>query len=108
MNQLAILQNFHEAGILRFLSGGIKARRAERYVIRLPLAGATTRVEPGSVAFEAGAIFPTLINAAAIVRARFLYAPAIEHLQFITALKIDAGIGIGRHTKLDVRLHVSM
>src|SRR5439155_18359440 len=65
-------------------------------------------VDTWRVALEAVPVFPALINAATVRILRFLHAPAIQNLHFVARLKVNARVGIPRHTKFNVGLDVAM
>lgn len=104
VDELAILPDFDEPAVLSFFAGVIKSGCTKNDVERLPFAGTTAGVETRRMAVVAFAVIPTLIDAAAVAVFQVIvgHAPTVEDLHFVTALNVNAGVGIGRDIEFNV------
>ena len=107
------MEHFDESGVLRFSAGGIEARNAKRDLERLPLPGVIAGVCLRRVTFVtflalSACRIPSLINRSTIVLVDRFLAKAIEHLNFIAALQVDAAFRAFWHVEFDVNLGVAM
>src|SRR5690606_23805822 len=110
----AVVVNADEAGIGGFVAVFVKARGVKNDVEALPLAGRTRGVAGRSGAFVAAlflfaGVIPTLINAAVVAVGEFAvgFAEVVEHLHFVAAHEVDAGVGAFAEQKLDVQFDVA-
>ena len=108
MNQHAVVNHFDKPSVLNLLASLVETGSAENNVERLPFTGGFADIHLRSMSFKPFAVGPPLIDAAAIAVFRFLHPEAVEYLDFISALKIDAGIGSLGNDKLDMRLDVAV
>ena len=90
VDHVSVEDDLEKAGIGRLLAVGIKARRLEADVERLPLARFFAGVDAGRYALVELVIFRLQLGAridpAAIAALRLLDAPAIANLNFVQAL----------------------
>src|SRR5437867_8853835 len=107
MDDHAIVLDSDKAGVFGLLPGRVKPGSAEPDVERLPLARRATGVLERRRASHSFAVDPTLINRAAVVYTRFLHAVAVQNLNLIEAVHVDAGIRLGGDAELQVQLHVA-
>ena len=113
VNEKTVEGNFGEAGVFRFLAGGVEARGLKYDVQRLPETRGAAGVGAGRgalVAFLAGAAggVPALINAAAVGGGRSFFPPAVEELDLVAALQIHAGVRAGGHEEFESELDVAV
>src|SRR5881296_1678411 len=102
MDDHAIVLDSDKAGVFGLLPGRVKPGSAEPDVERLPLARRATGVLERRRASHSFAVDPTLINRAAVVYTRFLHAVAVQNLNLIEAVQVDAGIRLGGDAEFQV------
>lgn len=95
VHQNTIMDDLLEASVGNFLTAFVKPRSVKDTIITLPLSRRQTCIDPrrtALVSFGCSVFVPSLIDAAAVVELRLLYAPTIEYLNLISAHKIYAGV----------------
>ena len=105
-----VVDDLEKAGVLRFLSGGVEARGAEKDVIGLPFAGGLAQIHEWRVPFDLPFFFlvPAGINAATVGVVKILHAETVEDLHLIAAHEVDAGIRSARNAELQMHLDISV
>jgi hypothetical protein len=113
VDEVAVEEDFGEAGVFRFLAGGVETRGLKLDVERLPEAGGAAGVGAGRgavvalVALAAGGV-PARVNAPAVGGRGRLHAPTIEELHLVTAHQVDAGIRAGAEEKFEIELDIAV
>ena len=93
LNGQAVVEHADEAGVFGLLAGSVKTRGAEPDVEALPFAGAAAGVARRGRAADALLIDPTMIDGSAVGGFHpFGGAEAVEDLDFVEALEVDAGV----------------
>lgn len=109
VNNLAVVSHSNKARIFNFFPAGIESRRSEDNIEGLPLARRLAGVDRRRAALEIGFGFAaTGIDSAAIAVFWLLHAPTVQNLNFITPLKIHAGIRVLWHDELDMGLDIAV
>jgi hypothetical protein len=108
VNHNAVVDDFDEFGVGDLFAAVVKTRRPKNYVERLPLAGFSRGVDPRRLAFEPFPVGPALVNAPAVGERWFFYTPTVQNLEFVPALKIDAGVRAFGNYELEVCVYVAM
>lgn len=112
VDEFSVLPDFDEAAVFGFFAGGVEARSAEDDVKGLPFARTTAGVDARGVAVIAfvGFPVPALVDAATVAVFEMVvwFAPAVEDLDFVTALHVDAGVGVGGDVEFDVDGRIAM
>lgn len=91
VNDLTVVHDFNESGIGDLLAVGVKTRRAEGDIERLPLAGRLADIDARGVAFNILVVDPARVNATAF-NARIsvpLDTKAVIDLNLVAAHQID-------------------
>ena len=95
LDEFSVEVDREKAGFFEEFAFGIEARGSEFDDEFLPLASGLCGVDFGSVAFESFRIplvIPAVVDGSHVAIAHFGFAVAIEDLDLVAALKIDAGI----------------
>ena len=96
LDELPVEVDGEEARLFEELAPGIEAGSAEFDDELLPLSGGIGGIDEGRVAFEAFRIplvVPAVIDGSHVAIGGFFLAVAIEDLDLVTTLEIDAGVG---------------
>jgi hypothetical protein len=101
------VHDLEEPAVLYLFPDGVEPRPKKPDMEGLPFAGGPAGITRRGRAADTFVVDPSLVDRSAIMYSGMLHAVAVQDLNLVHAMHVDAGIGTLGNQKFEIDLHVA-